>query len=1205
MPAPRALPVWRGHRHPASDAWNAVGDLFRERARPGGMFQPGSKPQSFSSMTMAADNRARTTASEGHLRGFWSLWVTQFQGAFSDNLHKFLVLYLALGLGLSREQEHALVPLINALFAVPFLLFSMTGGWLADRFSKRTVCMGVKLAEVAIMLLATVALARLSIPAMLVAVFLMSAQSALFGPTKYGLMPELLPERRLSWGNGLLGLGTFLAIILGTIAAGGLMEWRGRQQALSGLILVGLALLGFVASLGIPRVPPAEPQRRFRLNPLGDFWEEWRVVRTDPVLTGAVLMVNFLWFLGALWQPALIFYCRDVLGGGEFHTSLLQAALAVGIALGSLSAGYLSAGRIEPGLVPMGALGMVAAGGCLGLGSLGFGGALAATGALGFCGGLYHVPLNALLQARPAPGRRGGVLAASAILSWVGIVAAGGPLYYLLSRGVGLGPRGIFLTGALLTLAAVAAWVRARPEVMIHWARWVLVRTLHPLEVLGREHVPREGGALLACHHQSLVDWLLLLAAVDRPIRFLMDRRWAESRWLRLWTRALRVIPVASDDGPHALARSLEAAREALRSGELVCIFPEGQMTRTGQLLKFRRGLERVARGTGAVIVPVAMEGVWDGCFSFPRRRFALKRPRRWVQPVTLVFGRPLPDTASAPEVRQAVEQLLADLWSRGSRSHPTVAARFIATARRHPFRLAMADENVGAVRFGRALMGALFVAERLRPHGSGEERIGVLLPPCVPAALVHWAILLTGKVPVHLNYTLDSGTLGACARLAGVRFLISSRRFLEKLRLQPPVPVLVLEELLARPRPIEKLRALMRAWLLPARWLERSLKDRTAGSDAVPPADRPVTILFSSGSTGEPKGVVLTHGNVLSNIEQAARILEFQPHDRLLGVLPFFHSFGFTVGVTLPGVLGLGVVFHPNPLDARALAPLLRRWRVSILLSTPTFLQLYLRAFEPADVESLRLVITGAEKLPMRLADAFAQRFGIRPLEGYGCTETGPVVSVNIPDFVAGGLQQRGQKPGSVGRALPGEAVQVRDPDTLEPLPPGATGVLCIRGPNVMQGYWQRPDLTRAALRDGWYITGDLARVDEDGFIHITDRLARFSKIGGEMVPHVRVEEVLHELAGVTERTFVVTAVPDESRGEQLVVLHRLDPEDLRSCLEKLRTTTLLPNLWKPRPDHFHRVESFPVLASGKLDLKSVRALARSLTERAVAQKP
>ena len=1133
---------------------------------------------------------------EPDLRSFWCLWITQFQGAFSDNLHKFLVLYLALGMGLSQAQEKAFVPLVNALFAVPFLLFSMVGGWLADRFSKRSVCVAVKVAEVGIMLLATAALGWLSIPLMLMAVFLMSTQSALFGPTKYGLMPELLPESQLSWGNGLLILGTYLAIILGTVAAGGLMELWGNNQATSGCILVGLALVGTVASLGIRRLPPADPQRPLQWNPWSEFVRQWRGVRTDRTLLTCVLAVSYLWFLAALLQPALIFYTRDVLGGTAWHTSLLQASLAIGIGVGSLAAGFLSGRRIEPALVPIGALGLAVSGAVLGTSQLAFVAAVMWVGLLGFAGGMYVVPLNALLQARPAPERRGGVLAVSAFLNWAGIVTAGGPLYYLLSAGFDLGPKGIFLTGAGLSLAGLMTFVWAMPESFIRLAEKILIYTLHPIHVIGRAHVPAVGGALLAANHQSLVDWLLLRAALDRPIRFLMYRGHYDRPMLRFWARAMGVIPIARSLGPRALQASLSQAREAIRAGELVCIFPEGEMTRTGLLLPFRRGLEKVMEGLEAPILPVALEGVWGSSFSFRRCRFEAKWPRRLRQPVTIVFGRPLPSTATAFQVRQAVQESWAEAWRWRFRRVRPLSRWFLSTARRHPRRLAMADEQRGGLRFGRVLVGSILIARRLRAHWRHQERVGVLLPPCVPGALVHWATVLAGKVPVHLNYTLNSEMLASCVQQAGLTFVISSEKFLQKVPVQLPVPVLSLESLLAGVRGWEKLVAFIAAWTLPGAVLERWLGGPPTTGATDGPARRMATLVFSSGSTGEPKGAVLTPDNILANIHQVAQVVHFDARDRLLGILPFFHSFGFTVGLTLPGILGLPVIFHPNPLEARAIGELVRRWQITLLVATPTFLQLYLRTVPPGDFQSLRLVIAGAEKLPARLAQSFADQFGVLPLEGYGCTECGPVVSVNVPDFEAPGFHQIGQKPGSVGQPLPGVAVRVVDPTSYQPLPPNQPGLLLVRGPNVMQGYWKRPDLTAAAFHHGWYVTGDIARLDEDGFVYLTDRMARFSKIGGEMVPHVRVEEVLHELAGEVERCFVVTGIPDESRGERLVVLHRLDDARLEACLKQLAATTALPNLWKPRPDQFYRVESFPLLGSGKLDLCTLRQWAQQL---------
>ena len=317
---------------------------------------------------------------------------------------------------------------------------------------------------------------------------------------------------------------------------------------------------------------------------------------------------------------------------------------------------------------------------------------------------------------------------------------------------------------------------------------------------------------------------------------------------------------------------------------------------------------------------------------------------------------------------------------------------------------------------------------------------------------------------------------------------------------------------------------------------------------------------------------------------------------DGLLGVLPFFHSFGFTGTLCLPAALGVGVVYHPNPLDAKTIGPLVRDHRLTFLLATPTFLQLYLRGCEAEDFGSLRVVMTAAEKLPDRLAAAVEERFGIRPLEGYGCTECAPAVAVNTPDFRSAGFRQVGAKRGKIGHPVPGVSVRIVDPQTRAPVPPGQPGLMLVSGPNVMQGYLGKPEKSAEVLQDGWYTTGDIAALDEDGFLQITDRLSRFSKIGGEMVPHIKVEERLHELAGSTEQTFVVAGVPDEKKGERLVVLHRLGDAALAACLEKLAQTDL-PNLWKPRPDQFFRVESFPLLGTGKLDLRKVKEMANAMS--------
>jgi len=400
-----------------------------------------------------------------------------------------------------------------------------------------------------------------------------------------------------------------------------------------------------------------------------------------------------------------------------------------------------------------------------------------------------------------------------------------------------------------------------------------------------------------------------------------------------------------------------------------------------------------------------------------------------------------------------------------------------------------------------------------------------------------------------------------------------------------------LLEEVAARPRLGEKILALGLAWLAPAGALERAVGREQPGS-----LDDVATVIFSSGSTGEPKGVMLTHYNIASNAEQLGQLLDFGPRDRFLGILPFFHSFGFTATLTAPAVMGIGVAFHANPLDAKPIGELVRRHALTYLMATPTFLQIYLRSCEAADFGSLRAVMASAEKLPDWLANAFEEKFGLRPMEGYGCTECAPVVTCSTHEFRATGFRQKGSRRGSVGRPLPGVSLRIVAPDSGLPMPLGQPGLLLVRGPNVMRGYLGQPEKTAEVLRDGWYVTGDIAALDEDGFLQITDRLSRFSKIGGEMVPHVKVEEKLHEALGTTEITFAVCGVPDPKKGERLVVLHTLSAERVAVLLKKLPQLGL-PNLWIPRPNQFFHVDMLPLLATGKRDLRSLREVANRLS--------
>jgi len=1122
--------------------------------------------------------------------GFWSLIATQFQGAFNDNALKYLVIFLIIGNNLSPSERESKVLIVGSLFSLPFILFSMTGGYFADRYSKRIVTICTKIFEIAVMLFAIAGFAMHSLPMAMAAVFLASTQGALFGPSKYGLLPEILPEKKLSWGNGVIELGTFLAAISGTVVGAYFSEAFGNRQHFSGIVFLACSVVGLITSLGISKVPAADPARKFRFNVLGDVWSQGKLIAQDRVLWLAVAGNTYFFFLGALLQFDIVFYGHDVLQVPNTQGSLLQASIAIGIGLGSLAAGYLSGGKIEYGLIPLGATGITVFGFVLAAPGLSFHTVLIQLALLGFFGGFFIVPISALIQHRPEEQHRGGVLAAANLLSFIGIFAASG-VFYVLQHFVHLGPAGIFFWASFLTLAALAYVLWLLPDSLLRLLLWIAAHTLYRLDLKGNENIPARGGALLTPNHTSWVDAVLLISATDRPIRFLMFKGVYDHPLIKPFARMLKIIPIASDQGPREMIHSLREASEALRNGEVVCIFPEGQITRIGQMLPFRRGFERIVKGIDVPIIPVNLDGVWGSIFSFSRGHFFWKWPRAIPYPVGITFGTPLPATATSTEVRQAVPELGVDAFQRRRRYIKPLTRTFLRTARRHPRRFSMADGRTPKLSFGDAVIKTVFLARRLRPLWAGQKMVGILLPPSIPGALVNWAALLLGKIPINLNYTTSNESLASCARQCELKTVVTSRLFLEKVHIQPPGEIIFAEDLAEKPRLTEKLIALLSAKLLPARLLELFLGVRHAAN-----LDDTATIIFSSGSTGEPKGVILSHFNLASNVEQLEQVFHLNDKDRILGILPFFHSFGFTGALCLPALSGIGVVYHPSPLDAPAIGALVSKYSVSLLISTPTFLNSYARRCAPEVFGSLRIVMAGAEKLPERIAQSFDDHFGIRPLEGYGCTECSPVIAVNTYDFRAAYFRQVGAKRGTIGHPLPGIGIRIIDPESGETLPVDKPGLLLVRGPNIMVGYLNRPEKTAEVLRDGWYNTGDIATVDEDGFLRITDRLSRFSKIGGEMVPHIKVEEKLHELLGADGQVLAVTAIPDEKKGERLVVLHTLKENVLKECLEKFAKCDL-PALWKPRPDQFLFIEELPYLGTGKLDLRRLRELALALT--------
>ena len=716
-----------------------------------------------------------------------------------------------------------------------------------------------------------------------------------------------------------------------------------------------------------------------------------------------------------------------------------------------------------------------------------------------------------------------------------------------------------------------------------------VARLFYRIRASGLENVPRNGPALLVSNHVSFIDAFLVGLASPRAIRFLVFRAYYDLPIVGLFFRAMGCIPISGSDSPKALIESLRAARAALEQGSAICIFAEGEISRHGQMLRFKKGFERIVDGLDVPVVPVHLDQVWGNIFSFEGGRLLFKRPHTLPYPVTVSFGRALASTTQAFEVRQAILELGASAFARRLEQKPPLALAFYRQAKKHPLSFAIADSNGARLNYGQALVRAFLLGKALGARTSAEN-VGVFLPPSAGAALANLGLALMGRAAINLNYTASREIVSRCAFKAGVAEIVTSRQFIEKLGWRPEGNLLFLEDLA---KAITKPQAAKAAALLlgPPAWMA----ERWLLRQARVPLSRTAAVIFTSGSTGEPKGVMLTHSNILSNILAISQVYQLGKGDRMMGVLPFFHAFGFTATLWLPLTTGMGAIYHYNPLDAKRVGELVASHRATFLLATPTFLLNYMRRIEAGQFKSLRYVLVGAEKLRAEAAKAFEDKFGLPPLEGYGCTELSPVAAVNIPDIDWPGIRQKGTKRDTIGHPLPGVFIKIVHPETREALPAGEAGLLLVKGPNVMKGYLGERRLTEEVIQDGYYVTGDIGLMDDDGFIAITDRLSRFSKIAGEMVPHIKIEEKLHELFGAVEQTFIVTGAPDPKRGEKLVVLFKgkVDIENLRGRL----AASDLPKLWLPDRADFFPIAEFPVLGSGKLDMLALRALAKSLS--------
>jgi len=1140
---------------------------------------------------------------------FICLVVAQALGTLNDNMFRWLA--VPVGTHLLGGSDEAKVSALSwgiFWFTLPYLLLPTYSGWLADRFSKRAVIVWCKAAEVVLMLLGIGAILSQSALCLFAVLFLMGAQAALFAPAKFGSIPEILSADRLSAGNGMMAMVTVMAAAAGTV--GGFKLYMATQPdgtqhiGIPLVVFTAVAVVGWFVSLGIRPLAAARPGFALPGNPVAETWQQLVQLGSNRALMRTALGIAFFYTLATLTQANIKLYGESVLRLNEQDIGPLMLALVIGVGLGSVLAGYWSGGRVELGIVPLGAIGVVVM-------SI----ALFATGSnvdpdrafsvqtayyltlawlvlLGAAAGLFDVPLEAYLQDRSPRESRGTILAASNFVSFAGILSTAGILY-VMQNWLKLTPRQTFLIIGLGTIPIALYVILLLPQATLRFFVWLISHSTYRVHVYGREYLPETGGALLVANHVTWLDAVFIMISSTRHIRMLAYADYIRGWWIEWLTRTMGVIPVNPAEGPKSIVRSLATARECIQNGELVCIFAEGSLTRTGQLQPFQRGLMKIVEGTAAPVIPVYLDGLWGSIFSYFRGKYFWKLPRRLPYPVGILFGKPIHDPDNVHEVRQAVQNLGVQAMEYRKERELNLPRMFLRNCRRNRSRSKVADSAGQDLTGGQLLLRTLLVKRLLERRflAADEKFVGVLLPPSVGGVLVNAALPLAGRVPVNLNYTASSATINHCIREAGIRHVLTSRLFVAKTRLEIDSQLVYLDDFKDLPTRFDKFVAALQAYAVPIWFLERMFGLTKTRADDL------LTIVFTSGSTGEPKGVMLTHHNIRSNVDAIEQMFQLKATDVLLGVLPLFHSFGFTG--TMWSVLALEPkgVYHFNPLDARVIGTLCAQHKTTIMMATPTFLRGYLKRCEKEQLATVDLVVMGAEKMPLELAQAFFDKFGVRPIEGYGTTELSPVAAVNVPDHRSAEATQKGTKEGSVGRPLPGTSAKIVDPETFTELGTDQPGLLLIKGPNVMQGYLNQPEKTADVIRDGWYITGDIARIDAEGFIIITDRASRFSKIGGEMVPHIKIEEILQKIVATggdddQDLRVVVTAVPDEKKGERLIVVHRPLSKSIDQVLAELNASGL-PNLWIPSRDSFLEVVDIPHLGTGKVDLKGLKTLA------------
>nr|MBP9839169.1 MFS transporter [Pseudomonadota bacterium] len=845
-------------------------------------------------------------------KGFRALLVTQLFGALNDNLFKVFISLLAIDLSLRNPDiSKSYFILTGVCFVIPYLIFAPLSGTCSDKFSKTKVIQIAKFFELLIFIAMYFFLHQEYFPGLLIGLFLLGMHSAFYSPSKYGILPEMLKSEYLSRGNGLLEMAVFLGSISGTGLAGIVMSVSGYSYTILSFLLLTFAVIGFIASFYINPTQAADPGIKLEFNPFKTL-SIIQKIKQEKALFLILFSSAYFWGLAAFYQQNIQLFAKELSKLNDIYTSILLTALGLGIGVGSMFAGKVSKGRAELGLVPIGAMGIAASSILLSFSYNYYFLSLFFILTLGISSGFFIVPQNAFFQEHSKKEVRGSFLAASNFLAYFFMLLAYGLLSFSIEVLKFDAADQQVVVGIFTAIITVIA-CRLLPSVMLRAMNWILIHSLYRVRIEGANNIPENGGALIICNHVAYTDPPIIMASCKRLVRFLIYKPIYETPIVHQIAKHCRAIPIDENDTPKQIVKSINEAREALKNGELVCIFAEGGLSRIGHLLGFKKGFERIIRGLDVPIIPMYIDQIWGSIFSNRNGRFFWKLPKQLPYPITVRFGPGLPHSTKASEVRQVILELIADVHKQRKEKYQTLYQSAISSMKKRVFAIAAMDSSGKRISNFKLAVAAISLANKINKKYSGEKYFAILLPPSIAGLLSNLALSMSNSIPVNLNYTAGDDAINKAIGQCDIKTILTSRLFLEKQPLKTSANFIFIEDMVKEISLTDKILATFK-FILPSKYLFAKAKDK----------NNLATIIFSSGSTAEPKGVMLTQANIKANIESIYELFNLRPGDSLLGVLPFFHSFGFTATLWLPLLCSMKAVYHHNPFDAAKVGELI-----------------------------------------------------------------------------------------------------------------------------------------------------------------------------------------------------------------------------------------------------------------------------------------